>query len=134
MRTTLVDPKTVFAWSHRFWHMFAQSRREGGKGKMSTEPSTIWNSSGSREKGKQAMNGTPQLSTLTCPNPACHHQQRAMMPTMYCQLTYMCEACQTTHTRQAGDCCVFCSYADTVCPSKQEAEPCDPSLGRCLSF
>ncbi len=80
------------------------------------------------------MNRPTLFATLTCPNPVCQHQQRVKMPTTYCQLIYTCEACQMTHTRHMEDCCVFCSYADTVCPSKQEAEPCDPSSGRCLSF
>lgn len=87
-----------------------------------------------RKVREQAMNDASLLATLTCPNPACHHQQQVMMPTTYCQLTYTCEACQTTHSRQAGDCCIFCSYANTVCPSKQEAEQCDPNSSRCLSF
>jgi hypothetical protein len=83
-------------------------------------------------KRKQAMNGTALLATLTCPNPACHHQQQVMMPTTYCQLTYTCEACQTTHAHQLGDCCVFCSYADKPCPSKQEAEIVGPEFGQNL--
>ena len=79
-----------------------------------------------------SMNDTPPLATLTCPSPACQHQQRVMMPTTYCQLTYTCEACQTIHWRELGDCCVFCSYSDRLCPSKQEIEPCDPSSGASL--
>jgi hypothetical protein len=70
-----------------------------------------------------SMNGTSLLATLTCPNPACQHQQRVIMPTTYCQVTYKCEACDTTHAHRPGDCCVFCSYADLPCPSKQGAEP-----------
>jgi hypothetical protein len=65
------------------------------------------------------MNGTTRLSTLTCPNPACQHQQLVLMPTTYCQLTYTCEACLMTHARKRGTCCVFCSYADLPCPSNQ---------------
>ncbi|HEY4387773.1 MAG TPA: GDCCVxC domain-containing (seleno)protein [Ktedonobacteraceae bacterium] len=72
------------------------------------------------------MNKNALLATLTCPNPACQHQQRAMMPTTACQLTYTCEACSMTHGCKRGDCCVFCSYADKLCPSMQEERTCDP--------
>lgn len=70
------------------------------------------------------------LATLTCPDPACHHQQRVIMPSTYCQLTYKCEACDVTHVRKTGTCCVFCSYADTPCPSKQGEEACGPQCGK----
>lgn len=66
------------------------------------------------------MNDNILQTTLTCPDPSCHHQQQVMMPSTYCQLTYTCQACHITHTRKQGDCCVFCSYADKPCPSKQE--------------
>jgi hypothetical protein len=75
------------------------------------------------------MNSTALLATLTCPNPACQHQQQVMMPTTYCQLTYTCEACQTTHARLRETCCVFCSYADKPCPSKQGEETYNPLAG-----
>jgi hypothetical protein len=65
------------------------------------------------------MNDNTLLATLICPNPACQHRQRVMMPTTYCQLSYTCEACLMMHTRKQGTCCVFCSYADRPCPSKQ---------------
>lgn len=67
------------------------------------------------------------LATLTCPNLLCRHQQRVLMPTTFCQLSYTCEACSMTHTRKRGDCCVFCSYADKPCPSMQEASTCCPA-------
>jgi hypothetical protein len=69
------------------------------------------------------MNGNTLFATLTCPNPACQHQQRALIPEHACQLTYLCEGCLLTHRRKAGDCCVFCSYADRPCPSKGEEDP-----------
>ena len=37
------------------------------------------------------MNSIALLATLTCPNPACQHQQQVLMPTTSCQLTYTCE-------------------------------------------
>lgn len=55
---------------------------------------------------------------LTCPK--CHSQQKVEMPTNACQYFYKCESCGEMLTPKEGDCCVFCSYADTKCPSKQE--------------
>ena len=66
------------------------------------------------------MNNLALLATLTCPNPACQHQQHVLMPTTFCQLAYTCEVCSLTHVHKKGDCCVFCSYADKLCPSMQE--------------
>ncbi|WP_373324540.1 GDCCVxC domain-containing (seleno)protein [Reticulibacter mediterranei] len=75
------------------------------------------------------MNSNAHFSTLTCPNPACGHQQQALMPTTFCQLTYTCQACSMTYIHKSGDCCVFCSYADKPCPSMQDEETCcSPSL------
>jgi hypothetical protein len=71
------------------------------------------------------MNSNALLATLTCPNPTCQHQQRVMMPTTFCQLSYICEACSMTHAHKRGDCCVFCSYADKQCPSMQGEGTCD---------
>jgi hypothetical protein len=70
------------------------------------------------------MNSKVHLSTLTCPDPTCQHQQRVMMPTTVCQLSYTCDACSMTHVHKSEDCCVFCSYADTPCPSMQKEETC----------
>lgn len=66
------------------------------------------------------MNADTLFAILTCPNPACQHQQRARIPEHACQLTYRCEKCHLAHRHKAGDCCVFCSYADRPCPSKRE--------------
>jgi len=41
------------------------------------------------------------------------------MPTNACQYFYACAGCGTTLRPKAGDCCVFCSYSDQVCPPKQ---------------
>ncbi|MBV9229853.1 MAG: hypothetical protein JOZ18_11110 [Chloroflexi bacterium] len=75
------------------------------------------------------MKNLALLATLTCPNPICQSQQQVMMPTTYCQLTYTCEACGLTHKRKPGGCCVFCSYADRPCPSKQGGEMCNHACG-----
>jgi hypothetical protein len=54
---------------------------------------------------------------LTCPQ--CGSVQEADMPTDACQFFYRCIHCQALLRPKPEDCCVFCSYADTLCPSKQ---------------
>ncbi|HQT91439.1 MAG TPA: GDCCVxC domain-containing (seleno)protein [Candidatus Kryptobacter bacterium] len=54
---------------------------------------------------------------LTCPE--CGHRQEAEMPTNACQHFFICINCKTVLSPKEGDCCVFCSYADTHCPPKQ---------------
>ena len=54
---------------------------------------------------------------LTCPK--CGIEQAAEMPTDACQFFYICVHCNSTLRPIEGDCCVFCSYADIQCPSKQ---------------
>jgi hypothetical protein len=50
------------------------------------------------------------------------------MPTDACQYFYDCAHCGVRLKPKAGDCCVFCSYGDVLCPPVQEAleknEPC----------
>ena len=41
------------------------------------------------------------------------------MPTDACQFYYECANCRAVLRPLNDDCCVFCSYADTVCPPKQ---------------
>ena len=54
---------------------------------------------------------------LTCP--ACGHKHAEEMPTDVCQFFYECSNCKAVLRPEPGDCCVFCSYADVQCPSKQ---------------
>ena len=54
---------------------------------------------------------------LTCPE--CGSAQEVEMPMNACQFFYECVDCKASITAKAGDCCVFCSYADVPCPSKQ---------------
>jgi len=56
-------------------------------------------------------------ATLTCPH--CHSKQVAEMPTDACQYFYKCIHCGEMVKPKTGDCCVFCSYADSKCPPKQ---------------
>jgi hypothetical protein len=57
-------------------------------------------------------------SKITCPH--CGHVATEKMPTDVCLLSYTCKKCDTELRNQEGDCCVFCSYGDHKCPSKQE--------------
>ena len=65
---------------------------------------------------------TVLTSTLTCP--LCGHQAREVMPSDACQYFYDCLGCGKLLKPKPGDCCVFCSYGDTVCPPKQSGESC----------
>ena len=61
-------------------------------------------------------------STITCP--LCGHRKTETMPTEFCQYLYDCEGCGRVIRPKQGDCCVYCSYGDVPCPSKQsEANP-----------
>ena len=58
-------------------------------------------------------------STITCPE--CGHRATEEMPTTACQFFYNCDGCGVKLRPKAGDCCVFCSFADVACPPIQEA-------------
>jgi hypothetical protein len=58
-------------------------------------------------------------ATITCP--LCGTEAEETMPTNACQYFYSCTGCSELLKPKPGDCCVFCSYADTACPSKQAA-------------
>lgn len=55
---------------------------------------------------------------LTCPK--CNAQQEVKMPNNACQHFYECIKCGKILKPKDGDCCVFCSYADSKCPPKQK--------------
>lgn len=56
---------------------------------------------------------------ITCPK--CGFVKVEMMPMDACLYVYKCEACGEMLRPKPGDCCVFCSYADSVCPPRQQA-------------
>ncbi|WP_240699152.1 MULTISPECIES: GDCCVxC domain-containing (seleno)protein [unclassified Sphingomonas] len=58
-------------------------------------------------------------STITCPK--CGHVETETMPTNACQFFYDCKGCAAVLRPNAGDCCVYCSFADVPCPPIQEA-------------
>ena len=51
------------------------------------------------------------------------------MPGDACVFFFQCVNCDTVPRPLAGDCCVFCSYADKLCPIKQQQST-DPRLDR----
>jgi hypothetical protein len=61
-------------------------------------------------------------ATITCPE--CGFAKAETMPTDACRFFYLCSACGTLLQPLPGDCCVFCSYADQVCPPKQTGGDC----------
>jgi hypothetical protein len=58
-------------------------------------------------------------ATITCPH--CGSATRETMPTNACQHFYTCPECGVWLKPLPGDCCVFCSYSDHLCPPKQTA-------------
>ena len=56
-------------------------------------------------------------ASLTCPE--CGVGQDAEMPTDAYQFFFECSSCGSVLKPEDGDCCVFCSYADVVCPPNQ---------------
>jgi hypothetical protein len=63
------------------------------------------------------MTGLVSAATITCPH--CAAATQATMPMDSCQFFYTCPACSAVLRPLAGDCCVFCSFSDQICPPKQ---------------
>ena len=71
---------------------------------------------------KGEMNKMPVTVTSKLACPVCGSVKDEEMPTDACQFFYDCTTCSSTLRPKQGDCCVFCSYGDTQCPSKQREE------------
>jgi hypothetical protein len=56
-------------------------------------------------------------ATIVCP--LCGTRARETMPENACQHFYRCTGCGEMLKPKPGDCCLFCSYADTACPPRQ---------------
>jgi len=65
-------------------------------------------------------------ATITCPR--CKYTERMAMPVNACQRYYRCAGCARLIKPRPGDCCVFCSYADTSCPPMQESHEAGPAV------
>jgi hypothetical protein len=59
----------------------------------------------------------PDTATITCPK--CEDRAVLVMPTTYCQCMYECAGCGAAIGRKPGYCCVFCSYSDKTCPTRE---------------
>lgn len=66
------------------------------------------------------MNKIITKAILTCP--LCNKKQAVEMPINACQYFYRCIHCGKMLKPKQGDCCVFCSYANSPCPPKQIAK------------
>jgi hypothetical protein len=65
----------------------------------------------------RAQSGVVTEAIITCP--LCSTQTQETMPEDACQHFYVCMGCGEMLTPKPGDCCVFCSYADSPCPPMQ---------------
>jgi hypothetical protein len=63
-----------------------------------------------------------EYATVVCPD--CGHRAREAMPVNACQFFYVCHGCGILLKPREGDCCVFCSYSDRLCPPRALALPC----------
>jgi len=61
-------------------------------------------------------------SVVTCPH--CNFRSQEVMPTNFCLIRFQCKNCHAILVPKEGDDCIFCSWGDTKCPSKQ-SEPAD---------
>jgi hypothetical protein len=57
---------------------------------------------------------------VTCP--VCRVVHVEQMPTEGWLFLYVCPSCEELVCPRPGECCVFCSYADQVCPPNQAGE------------
>ncbi len=60
------------------------------------------------------------ISVITCP--FCGYSKEEKMPVDSCVHFYECTRCKAIIQPKEGDCCVFCSYGDVKCPTKQIEE------------
>jgi len=56
-------------------------------------------------------------SEITCPR--CGHKAMETMPEDVCLIKYTCKKCKADLYPETGDCCVFCTYVNHKCSSKQ---------------
>ena len=56
-------------------------------------------------------------STIKCLE--CGFEKEETIPNDYCLIFYTCTSCDTLLERKPGTCCIFCSYGDVKCLSKQ---------------
>jgi DNA-directed RNA polymerase subunit M/transcription elongation factor TFIIS len=94
----------------------AGCQQNSSKEKIANADSSI-SVSKSEVKSNIADSSKATTSEITCPK--CGHKKTETLPTDVCVLSYTCEKCKTVLHPKEGDCCVFCTYGDHKCPSKQ---------------
>jgi len=62
-----------------------------------------------------------RTGTIRCPH--CGVASDAPMPSNACLYYFECPACRRLLRPTPGDCCVFCSYGEHVCPPKAAERP-----------
>ena len=70
---------------------------------------------GSCHNNPKSMFGSARISVLVCPH--CTGSNPEAMPVDYCLILYQCASCGAYLRPLPGDCCVFCSFGSTKCPS-----------------
>lgn len=68
------------------------------------------------------MNKVKLKSVITCP--VCGKESEEIMPEYSCTYFWECEECGEVSRAEEGDCCVYCSYAETPCPPVQREGTC----------
>ncbi len=58
-----------------------------------------------------------ETARIACPH--CQSVTAELMPDTACLHFWPCPVCGRTLTPRSGDCCVFCSYGDAICPPRR---------------
>jgi ribosomal protein L37AE/L43A len=61
------------------------------------------------------------MTTMMCP--ACGHKTVETMPTSRFVFVWECPSCKAQFKPKDGDCCVYVSYGDRLCPFLQNERP-----------
>lgn len=62
-------------------------------------------------------------TNLTCP--FCGFREKLEIPADYCLISHRCGNCKMHIKPTPGDCCIFCSFGDVLCISKQQEQAYD---------
>ena len=88
--------------------------------KTEADPLKVHLDSNSLKQKSDTLQNQPEVilqSEITCPK--CGYKKMEKLPTDICLIKYSCEKCGSVLFPKEGDCCVFCSYGNHKCPSKQ---------------
>ena len=70
--------------------------------------------------------GDPGTLTTTMTCPTCREKTVVTMPTTRFDFYWECPKCRTLLETKSGDCCVYVSFGNTLCPflqARQRTEP-----------